>query len=537
MDSVKEEASPEYRDRLRTWLVKMINSGTIPGLAWENQENTIFRMPWKHAGRQDYNLEEDSKIFMAWAKHSGRYRAGIDKPEPIVWKTRLRCALNKMPDIRELPDRSRLDVSEPYRVYQLLPPVHKASQIRRRINIKSTSSSQKSPVDQYFANRSISVDSERHHSGGSYHGNQHATPPFRAPTATELPFFFGDEGSRHASSAAHFSKLSREVMGRNQINPAGAFSKPVSLPAGNPWFGTAHPSLASLHHNFMKMDLLSSLKSCGALMHSPFSQSFPLVPGLAHPSLGPMFQGSYRQEESKAPPRRSYSSSFAIRSLLGENGVDCDAKKGAEPNANKEPDKIDKQLIEIEKLRKNEKALVEKCRRLERKLFSVESQLHETKGAIERVSHENKALIGDNGVLVGSDLLVYACNREEGFRCREGQVGECQRGEEVGKPNVELKPSTSQPKSSQVNSFSFYQHKSCSETALDERSRKRSRINTSNQSFKHCRLSEDQSSTETGATGSRENSDNRESLSRSPTNSIPGLFIASDANHSRLQVT
>jgi len=191
MDSAKEEASPEYRDRLRTWLVKMINSGTISGLVWENQENTIFRMPWKHAGRQDYNLEEDSKIFMAWAKHSGRYRAGIDKPEPIVWKTRLRCALNKMPDIRELPERSRLDVSEPYRVYQLLPPVHKASQIRRRNNIKSSSSSQKSPIRpvEYFANRSISVDSGRHHSGGSYHGNQHASPSFRAPTATELPFF------------------------------------------------------------------------------------------------------------------------------------------------------------------------------------------------------------------------------------------------------------------------------------------------------------------------------------------------------------
>ena len=66
-------------------------------------------------------------FLQAWAKHSGRYRAGIDKPEPIVWKTRLRCALNKMPDIRELPERSRLDVSEPYRVYQLLPPVHKGS--------------------------------------------------------------------------------------------------------------------------------------------------------------------------------------------------------------------------------------------------------------------------------------------------------------------------------------------------------------------------------------------------------------------------
>lgn len=124
----------EYRDRLRTWLVKMIDSGEVPGLKWLNDEKTVFRMPWKHAGRQDYNLE-DSKIFMEWAKHSGRYREGIDKPEPIVWKTRLRCALNKMPDIRELPELSRLDVSDPYRVYELLPPVHKGNddKIRRRV--------------------------------------------------------------------------------------------------------------------------------------------------------------------------------------------------------------------------------------------------------------------------------------------------------------------------------------------------------------------------------------------------------------------
>ncbi|XP_078492605.1 interferon regulatory factor like protein [Ciona intestinalis] len=137
-DEIRELA-PEYRDRLRTWLIKMIESGKIPGLLWENPEKTIFRMPWKHAGRQDYNLEEDSKIFMAWAKHSGRYREGIDKPEPIVWKTRLRCALNKMPDIQEIPERSRLDISEPYRVYKLLPPIHKASQIRRRLFKRSQS--------------------------------------------------------------------------------------------------------------------------------------------------------------------------------------------------------------------------------------------------------------------------------------------------------------------------------------------------------------------------------------------------------------
>ena len=30
-----------------------------------------------------------------------------------------------MPDIRELPEMSRLDISDPYRVYELLPAVHK----------------------------------------------------------------------------------------------------------------------------------------------------------------------------------------------------------------------------------------------------------------------------------------------------------------------------------------------------------------------------------------------------------------------------
>ena len=50
--------------------VKFQFSAAVPGLKWLNEEKNIFRMPWKHAGRQDYNLE-DSKIFMEWAKHSG----------------------------------------------------------------------------------------------------------------------------------------------------------------------------------------------------------------------------------------------------------------------------------------------------------------------------------------------------------------------------------------------------------------------------------------------------------------------------------
>ena len=53
-------------------ILKFQFSAAVPGLKWLNEEKNIFRMPWKHAGRQDYNLE-DSKIFMEWAKHSGKF--------------------------------------------------------------------------------------------------------------------------------------------------------------------------------------------------------------------------------------------------------------------------------------------------------------------------------------------------------------------------------------------------------------------------------------------------------------------------------
>lgn len=58
-----DEPQYEYRDRLRTWLVKKIDSNEVPGLHWLTDKKNIFRMPWKHAGRQDYDLDNDSKIF------------------------------------------------------------------------------------------------------------------------------------------------------------------------------------------------------------------------------------------------------------------------------------------------------------------------------------------------------------------------------------------------------------------------------------------------------------------------------------------
>ncbi|KAI1889219.1 hypothetical protein AGOR_G00176860 [Albula goreensis] len=107
--------------KLRQWLIDQVDNGKYPGLVWENDEKTIFRIPWKHAGKQDYNREEDAALFKAWALFKGKYREGIDKPDPPTWKTRLRCALNKSNDFEELVDRSQLDISDPYKVYRIIP--------------------------------------------------------------------------------------------------------------------------------------------------------------------------------------------------------------------------------------------------------------------------------------------------------------------------------------------------------------------------------------------------------------------------------
>lgn len=64
----------------------------------------------------------------AWALFKGKFREGIDKPDPPTWKTRLRCALNKSNDFEELVDRSQLDISDPYKVYRIIPEGAKKSQ-------------------------------------------------------------------------------------------------------------------------------------------------------------------------------------------------------------------------------------------------------------------------------------------------------------------------------------------------------------------------------------------------------------------------
>lgn len=71
----------------------------------------------------------------AWALFKGKFREGIDKPDPPTWKTRLRCALNKSNDFEELVERSQLDISDPYKVYRIIPEGAKKSQCHLQLSL------------------------------------------------------------------------------------------------------------------------------------------------------------------------------------------------------------------------------------------------------------------------------------------------------------------------------------------------------------------------------------------------------------------
>ncbi|XP_062946419.1 interferon regulatory factor 9 [Cynocephalus volans] len=107
--------------KLRNWVVEQVESGQFPGVCWDDTAKTMFRIPWKHAGKQDFREDQDAAFFKAWAVFKGKYKEG-DTEGPAAWKTRLRCALNKSPEFEEVPEKGSMDVAEPYKVYRLLPP-------------------------------------------------------------------------------------------------------------------------------------------------------------------------------------------------------------------------------------------------------------------------------------------------------------------------------------------------------------------------------------------------------------------------------
>ena len=107
------------KQRLIPWLRARIESGSISGLGWLDAEKSLFRIPWKHGGKQNFDSAEDSRIFREWAIHTGKYSEASDKADPTKWKQNLRCAFNKSKEIEEVKERHCLEGTDPFKVYKI----------------------------------------------------------------------------------------------------------------------------------------------------------------------------------------------------------------------------------------------------------------------------------------------------------------------------------------------------------------------------------------------------------------------------------
>ncbi|XP_048826717.1 interferon regulatory factor 2-like [Brienomyrus brachyistius] len=116
---------PVERMRMRPWLEEQINSSKIPGLKWVNREKKIFQIPWMHAARHGWDMEKDAPLFRNWAIHTGKYQPGVDKADPKTWKANFRCAMNSLPDIEEVKDKSIKKGTNAFRVYKMLMPTER----------------------------------------------------------------------------------------------------------------------------------------------------------------------------------------------------------------------------------------------------------------------------------------------------------------------------------------------------------------------------------------------------------------------------
>lgn len=118
--------------RMRPWLETKIDSNTIAGLKWVKKEEQMFSIPWKHAARHGWEVDKDACLFKQWAIHTGKYKEGVTSPDPKTWKANFRCAMNSLPDIEEVKDKSVNKGCGAVRVYRMLPAVAKKKMKRSK---------------------------------------------------------------------------------------------------------------------------------------------------------------------------------------------------------------------------------------------------------------------------------------------------------------------------------------------------------------------------------------------------------------------
>ncbi|KAK3579481.1 hypothetical protein CHS0354_028298 [Potamilus streckersoni] len=116
---VRKPIRPLERQRMRPWLIELLDKDTMSQLSWLNKREKMFRITWRHAARQGWDMAKDACLFEKWARHTGKFYDG-DKPDAKRWKANFRCALNSLPDVVEEKSKGMRKGQNAFKVYRFL---------------------------------------------------------------------------------------------------------------------------------------------------------------------------------------------------------------------------------------------------------------------------------------------------------------------------------------------------------------------------------------------------------------------------------
>ncbi|XP_033744708.1 interferon regulatory factor 1-like [Pecten maximus] len=132
----KRGRRPVERQKMRPWLIELLNNNKTDGLTWEDREQGTFRINWKHGARNGWNIDKDANVFEQYAIHTGRYTKD-QNPNPKRWKANFRCALNSLGDVKEIKTEGTTRGNNAYRLFEFLEEKRKTIKRSRQQSVDS----------------------------------------------------------------------------------------------------------------------------------------------------------------------------------------------------------------------------------------------------------------------------------------------------------------------------------------------------------------------------------------------------------------
>lgn len=117
-DEKMTKKRPLERQKMRPWLMDMLEQGATQGLEWFDESQKLFKINWKHGSRHGFNTRKDASLFEKYAEHTGRLDP--NDPNPKRWKANFRCALNSLQNVMEIKKLGESKGAHAFRVYQFL---------------------------------------------------------------------------------------------------------------------------------------------------------------------------------------------------------------------------------------------------------------------------------------------------------------------------------------------------------------------------------------------------------------------------------